>query len=346
MDLKTSNSVESTQSTDTTTTSSISPTANYSIAESDTDSLSNVGSLGYGQSSIDVADQLLFITAPQNNSIYIYDLPNAAESDIGGFNDPQSVVYASQSSGGELFVSNAGNGTVDVLLINNAGGFPITLQKIDELRFVDPGSLAYDNSTGLVFLSYGSGNGSGVGIISSKMNDELGTIPLPAHPGQIAIEQNGPSLFVSLPGMIDVIDKNTRQVVFSWPLSGVSGSSVMGLDEGDNRLFVATSNPSTLEALNDETGKVLSTMNLLGTAGDLVYDPQSGLIVASCINGVLQAFRPEFQNGSSYLLVASLPTGSLASQFVFFPSQEEIFVFIPQDASQSAQLMTFSISIS
>ncbi len=317
--------------------------SNYSIFEIDSDYLSNIGSAGYGQMSVDSFDQLLFIAAPQNNSIYIYDLPNEAETDVGGFNYPQGVMYVPQPNDtGELFVSNGGNGTVDILNVNSSS-YPIVLQRITELNFANANSLAYDNSSGLVYVGFGNGNQSGLGIISVSTNSESVTVSLSGTPGEIAVEQNGTSIFVGVPGAIQVIDKTTQEVIGSWQVSGVTGNVAIGLDETDNRLFVTTPKPPAIKVLDDETGNILSTISLPSSAGNVGYDPESGLVFASCSNGTLQVYQPDLQNAGSYLLVASEPTGPLASGSVFYLGQEQIFVAIPQYPYRLAQIMTFGI---
>jgi len=316
--------------------------SNYSIFEIDDDYLSSVGPAGYGQMAVDPIDQLLFVATRQNNSIYIYDLPNEAESDVGGFNNPQSVAYVSVNGTAELFVSNAGNGTVDILAVNDTS-YPVTLQKIAELDFANANSLVYDNSTGLVYVGYGSGNQSGLGIISPATNTKLGSIALSGQPGQIVVEQNGTSIFVSVPNAIVVIDKTTQDVIATWPVSGATGNVALALDEADGRLFVTTPQPPTLKVLNDQSGNIVSTLTLPSPAGDVGYDPESGLVYTTCSDGTLQVFQPNLQNAGSYLFVASEPTGPAASISVFYPSQEEVFVAIPQYPYQLAQLMTFGI---
>jgi hypothetical protein len=311
--------------------------SNYSIFEIDSDYLSNIGPTGYGQMSVDSLDQFLFITAGSNNSIYIYDLPDEAESDVAGFNNPQGVLYvANYTSGvGELFVSNTGNGTVDLLSVNNTS-YPIELDPLTELSFPGADYLAYDNSSNLVYVSYQGG----LGIINPVTNTELGTIPLSSKPGQIVIEQNGTNIFVTTSSGIDVIDKTTRNVISSWPLSG---STALALDETDNQLFAITSTPPSLKVLDDQSGSVLSTLSLPSAAGDVGYDPESGLVFASCSNGTLQVYQPDVQNPGSYILLTAQATGPSALSSVFYPAQEQVFVAIPEYPYQLAQLMTFGI---
>src|SRR5579872_572819 len=81
--------------------------SNYNVSQVDSDYLSDVGPTGFGTITVDTANQLLLLATKQNNSIYIFDLVNEIETDVAGFNNPQSVLYVPQN-GGRLFVSNAG----------------------------------------------------------------------------------------------------------------------------------------------------------------------------------------------------------------------------------------------
>jgi hypothetical protein len=311
-------------------------TSNYSVFEIDSDYLSNVGSAGYGAMSVDGVDQYLFVAAPQNNSIYIYDLPNEAESDISGFNSPQSVLYAPNTD--NVFVANAGNGTVDILSINSTT-YPLALQRIAEIPDL-PGvtSLVYDASSGFVYAGYGSGNQSGIAVINANTTSKIGNISLSASPGQMVIEQNGTWIFASVGSSIDVIDKTTGGVINSFPTSGA-----LGLDEADNQLFVGTSNPPQLQVLDDRSGTVLTSLSLPSVPGNVNFDPISKLVMASCFKGTLEVFQQEPNDTGAYFSVASEPTGPGASQSAFFPDQELLYVAIPQYPYQLAQLMTFGI---
>ncbi len=316
-------------------------TSNYSLFEIDSDYLSNVGPTGFGSLSVDNPDQLLFVAAKANNSIYTYDLPDEAEADIFGFNDPVSVQYVPQF-GGKVFVSNAGNGTVDILSVNYTG-YPVVLQRIAELDFPNPDSFAYDASNGIMYVGFGSGNQSGLGVISASTDTELGVISLAGQPGQLVAEQNGSRVFVNIPslGMIQVIDTTNREVINSWAISGTKQNVAIALDEVNNRLFVTFDNPPSLKVIDDNTGSVVASFNLPSAPGDLAFDPQSGLIIATCVAGTLEVYQE--LNASYYFYVTSQPSGPMASTSVFYPQQELVYVAIPPYGGQPSQVMTFAI---
>jgi DNA-binding beta-propeller fold protein YncE len=310
--------------------------SNDSVFEIDSDYLSNIGPSGYGSMAVDSPDQFLFIATKQNNSLYIYDLPNEAETDVSGFNDPQSVLYVPQTA--EIFVTNAGNGTIDVLTINSTD-YPITLQRVAELtNFPNAGSLAYDSSNGLVYFGYGSGNQSGIGIINANDSTVVGSISLPSTPGQLSVEQNGTKIFASLGNSVDVIDKTSREVIDSWPYAGA-----LALDEADNQIFIGTQSPPQLLVLNDQSGSVLTTFKLSSAPGDVAYDPASKLVFATCVRGTLEIYQQDLNGTTGYFFLSSQTTGPQASTSVFYPDQELILVAIPQYPYQLAQIMTFGV---
>jgi len=325
-----------------TTTASTSPPSNYSIFEVDSDYLTNVGKGGFGEMSIDSSDQLVFAATKTIDRIYIYHLAIEAESDIGGFNNPQSVLYV-PDYGGKLFVSNGGNGTVDILSVNDTE-YPATLQRVTELDFSsNTDFLAYDNISGVVYVGIGNGNQSGIGIIDANTDTVLGTIPLNVHPGQFAVEENGSRLFVNLPGSnsIDVIDLLSRSVIDSWPTGNVSGSEGIALDESNSRLFVGYANPPTLRVYDDQSGMAVMSLKLESSPGDVIYDPQSKLVFAACSKGSLEDFIQV--NPNSYVLDSSQETGLLGSTAVLYPPFEEVYVAVPQSGYQSSLMVTFEI---
>lgn len=323
--------------------------SNYSIFEVDADYLDNVGPNGFGSLTIDSQDQFMYAAAKTNNSLYIYDLPDEAEQDVGGFNVPQSVLYVSQSFyQGELFVSNGGNGTVDILSDNSTGGiFGLITQRINEIPFPNPGSFAYDSTNGIIYVAYGNGSQSGVGVIDQNTSTELATISLPAAPAQIAVEQIGTRIFVNIPSLnvVDVIDKTTRQIIDSWPIGNTTGNVAMALDESNGRLFIGTTNPPELQVLDDNSGKILFSFSLQSPPGSLTFAPDSGLIVAACGSGVIQAYQE--LNPNSFVFDTTQDTGPGATSSVYFPSieGEQVLVVIPPYDGQSSQVMTFVISV-
>ncbi|MGI0092133.1 MAG: YncE family protein [Nitrososphaerales archaeon] len=308
---------------------------NYTIRITDSMALPSVGER-FDHMSIDIPAQLVFIAARGNNSVYVANLvTEGIERIITGLNEPQGVYYVQQYD--KLYVSNGGDGTVDVFDASN-----YHLLKV--LNFSgDADNIRYDSSSGLLYVGYGEENQSGIGIINAMSDKVVGNIPLNGHPEAFSLEQNGTSIFVNVPtaNAIEVASKVNRTVIASWPLTNATENFPMALDEKNNRLFVGFGLPPILSVYDTNTGKVVSDINISSAADDIYFDPITKLVFVSCSTGYLDVIKQ--QDADSYRPLITLPTGPLARTSLFYPEQEELFVAVPQHDGLSALLLTFSI---
>ncbi|HZW55075.1 MAG TPA: hypothetical protein VFF30_02190 [Nitrososphaerales archaeon] len=288
---------------------------------------------------LDIQDQLVLIAARGNNSVYVANLITEGTSHIiTGLDESQGVVFSRYD---RLYVSNGGNGAVDVFDVRD---FKLLNTLILSPNAGDADNMRYDPSTGLLYVGYGEENQSGIGIINTTSDTVVGSIPLNGHPEAFEVEQNGTRIFVNVPtaNSIEVVDKVTRKLIGSCPLPGNETENFpMALDEADHRLFVGFWSPSMLFVYDTQSGNVVASLAMPQDADDLFYDSNSRLILASCGRGSLFVLQ---QTGiNSYETLLTLPTRPLGRTSLFYPQQEEIFVAVPQHDGLSAQLMTFSI---
>jgi DNA-binding beta-propeller fold protein YncE len=343
--LSTANNSKSSASSFNTATGLTSQTSDSSLVPSlrliDSMPLPNVGER-FDHMSIDANDQLVFIVDRGNNSVDVADLTTEGVSHIiKDLNEPQGVYYVPQTH--QLYVSNGGDGTVEIFNVRNNYDLVKTLSFSQTAADAD--NIRYDQSSGLLYVGYGEENQSGIGIINTTSDTVVGSIPLNGHPESFQVEQNGTEIFINVPtaNAIEVADKVTRTVIASWRLpTNVNDNFPMALDERDNRLFVGFWSPPTLFVYNTQTGTPIANLSMPQDADDLYYDSASHVIVASCGQGVLYAIGQ--MNTDVYQPLVSLPTGPLARTSLFYPLQEEIFVAVPQHDGLSAQLLTFKIS--
>lgn len=302
--------------------------------------LPNVGER-FDHMTIDTSDQLLFIVDRGNNSVDVANLvTEGVDHIIRGLNEPQGVYYVSQTN--RLYVSNGGDGTVDVFDVAN---YSLATKLSFSQNAADADNIRYDQSTGLLYVGYGEENQSGIGIINTTSDTVVGSIPLNGHPESFQIEQNGTKIFINVPtaNSIEIADKATRTVIATWLLpKNTIENFPMALDEKDHRLFVGFWSAPTLYVYNTQTGRPIANLSMPQDADDIYYDPASQLILASCGQGYLYVIRQV--NADAYMPLISLPTGPLARTSLFFPQAEEIFVAVPQHDGLSAQLLTFKIS--
>ena len=233
---------------------------------------------------------------------------------IEGLNEPQGVFYVSQYD--RLYVSNGGDGTVDVF---DAGNFSLIKTLSFSQNAGDADNIRYDPNTGLLYVGYGEENQSGIGIINTSSDSVVGSIPLNGHPESFQLEQNGTRIFVNVPtaNSIEIVDRVTMNVTAIWPISNGTENYPMALDEKDHRLFVGVWNPSMLLIYDTDNGKLVTSVSMPQDADDLFYDSNSHLVFASCGQGSL--FVVDQQNQNSYQPVLTLPTGPLGRTSLFYP---------------------------
>lgn len=287
----------------------------------------------------DISSQLVFIAARGNDSVDVVSLiTNGTVHVISGLNAPQGVAYVSQYN--RLYVSNGGDGSVDVFDVGN-------YSLVKTLDFsADADNMRLDSSSGLLYVGYGEENQSGIGIINTSSDQITGSISLNGHPESFQLEQNGTRIYVNVPttNSIDVADRVTLKLITTWPLSTTIENFPMALDEKDHRLFVGFWYPSKLIVFNTDTGKAITSLNISSDSDDISYDGNSGLILASCGTGFLEVIKQ--QNADSYQPLMSIPTDPIARTSLFVPELNELFVAAPQHNGVSAQLMIFNISSS
>ena len=330
--------IESTHNQNTSTVSTIttSGSLDYTVRISDSMALPNVGER-FDHMSIDISKQSVFVAARGNNSVYVASLPIESVSHIiTGLNEPQGVYFDQENN--QLYVSNGGDGTVDVFNVSN-----YRLLKVFNLGS-DADNIRYDAQSGLLYIGYGEENQSGIAVINTTSDALVGTIPLNGHPEAFSLDQNESKIFINVPtaNAIEVASTTTREVTASWPLTNATENFPMALDAKSGLLFVGFALPPVLGAFNISTGKVVTTFNISSSADDMYFDPTSNLILVTCSAGFLDVFRQ--QNVDSYATIVILPTGPLARTSLFYPQNEELFIAVPQHDKLAAQLLTFSIA--
>jgi DNA-binding beta-propeller fold protein YncE len=311
---------------------------NFTLIPTDSMSLPNVGQR-FDHLAIDVQNQLVFITARGNNSVYVANLITEGVGHIiTGLNEPQGVFYVPQNN--RLYVSNGGDGTVDVF---DVGNYSLVKTLSFSQNAADADNIRYDSNTGLLYVGYGEESQSGIGIIDTSSNTVVGSIHLNGHPEAFQLEQNGTRIFVNVPtaNSIEVADRVTRAVIATWPISNATENFPMALDEKDHRLFVGVWSPPALFVYDTSTGKVVTSVKTPLDDDDLFYDSNTHLIFASCGQGSL--FVISQHNENSYQPTMTLPTGTLARTSLFYPQGEKLYVAVPQQNGLTALLLTFSM---
>jgi DNA-binding beta-propeller fold protein YncE len=244
----------------------------------------------------------VFASVYGNDSVEVLDTARGRRihSIQEGFIKPQMVVYLPESN--RIVVSSEGDGTCKILDAD-------TYKLIDAVKFSDDADqLRYDPVAKRVYVAYGDGNESAIGIFDATTNKRLeGEFKLAAHPESFQLEEKGPKIFVNLASIsqIAVIDRNTHKIV-NWKLEGAGTNFPMALDEAHRRMFVAARKPARLLVLDMDTGKEIASLPGAIDTDDMSFDSDRKRIYVTSGEGfifVYQQIDPDRYHNSFYLAV-------------------------------------------
>jgi DNA-binding beta-propeller fold protein YncE len=281
----------------------------------------------------DAAGDRLFVCALGNNTVEVLDLRKGQRiHSITGLGAPQGVAYIAEVD--RLFVANDKGG---VCKIYDAKSY----QTVGEINFKDDAdNVRYDDSSKRIYVGFGSG---GIGIINEADGKQIGLIKLAAHPEAFELEKQGRRIFVNLPNarQVAVIDRENSGVIAIWKTNGAFGNFPMALDEANHRLFVGCRLPSKLVALNTESGEVVAKIDISGDPDDIFYDRKRHRIYAICGAGKIDII--EQADANTYKAVAKIYTANGARTGLFVPQRDSLFVAVPHDGSQQAEIRRYHV---
>jgi hypothetical protein len=149
----------------------------------------------------------------------------------------------------------------------------------------NPNSMAYDKSTGRLFV--GHKPSKSMTVIKAATGEIEGRIQFDGVPEFPVSDGNG-SVFVNIDDKSEIvrIDAKRMQVNDHWPLTPCEGPSGLAYDSQEKRLFAACSN-KLMAVVNADTGKVVTTVPIGGRPDAATFDPGTRLAFSSNGDGTV-----------------------------------------------------------
>ncbi|MEP6956402.1 MAG: YncE family protein [Chthoniobacterales bacterium] len=196
-----------------------------------------------------------------------------------------------------------------------------TITKLDVGE--NPDAIAYDPKRGEVYVFNHSGNSASV--IDAKTEKVIATIPLGGSPEFPAVDSAAGRVYINLEDKseVAVIDTAKHEVVARWPLAPGEEPTGMALDAAHHRLFAACHN-MMLAMLDTESGKVVATVPMCSGTDGCVFDEASGLVFASCGEGVTTIAKEE--SPAKLTVVQTLQTQRGARTIALDPRTHRIYL--------------------
>ncbi len=135
---------------------------------------------------------------------------------------------------------------------------------------------------------------------------------------------------------IDVIDRENRFVLASWPMEKFQANFPMALDEANHRLFVGCRKPPRLVILDTEVGKPVADLAISGDTDDLFHDVKRKRIYVSCGEGFIDVV--EQSSAGKYQRVAKIPTAPGARTSFFSADLDRYYLAVPERGTQKAEI--------
>jgi len=282
---------------------------------------------------LDTSGERLFVCALGNNTVEVLDLRKGERiHSITGLGAPQGIVYIPELD--RLFVANDKGG---ICKIYDAKSF----QTVGELNFKDDAdNVRYDDATKKIYVGFGSG---GIAAVNAPDGKQIGSIKLSAHPEAFELEKNGKRIFVNVPNarQVAVIDRDKGEIVATWKTDLAFGNFPMALDETNHRLFVGCRLPAKLVVLNTESGDVVTKTDISGDPDDVFYDNKRHRIYAICGAGKIDVIEQTDPN--TYKASGKIDTASGARTGLFVLEQDVLFVGVPHNGAQQAEIRAYQI---
>ena len=186
-----------------------------------------------------------------------------------------------------------------------------------------PDAIAYDAVTQRVFTFDGGSNDATA--IDAKTDLVLGSVPLPGRP-EAAIPDGKGHVFVNIEStsQLSDIDAKALKVTRSWSLSPTCDSpSALAMDTVHRRLFSGCDN-KVMAVSDADTGKVLTSQPIGEGVDAGAFDPQSGLVLMSCGEGVLSVIHED--SPDHYTKLEDAPTQKYARTMALDPDSHDVYL--------------------
>jgi DNA-binding beta-propeller fold protein YncE len=290
---------------------------------------------------VDAKRNRMFAAAVDSNALLVVDLATGKLIQTIPMPVPRAVVYREDLD--RFYVSEGGEGALRIY-----DGKTYKLLKSVKL-LVDADPVVYDPTTKYIYVVNGGEKAgqpySVISVIDTTSGSKLADIKVTGIELEaMAIEDSGPRLFVNNrdKNQVDVIDREKRMVIASWPVTMAKGNTSLALDDATHRLFVA-SRSGHIVVFNTETGKELQALPIGQGVDDMAFDPASKRIYVSCggDGGSVDVYKE--QDADHYQSLGKVPSAPGASTARLVSELGRYFVLSPAQKTKPAAILVYQV---
>src|ERR1700730_18435498 len=229
---------------------------------------------------VDLKGDRLFATPEGSKSVLVFELKSGKPiHTIAGIGKPHAVLYREDLA--RIYVTAGDNGDVKIF----DGKTYAFLSSVPLLEDAD--SIGYDPKTKYLYIDTGGGDVhqtySMLSVVDTTAGKKLADIKIDGDTLEaMVLEKSSPRIYLNnkAKNQVDVVDREKRAIVASWPVTKCKGPVAMGFDESNQRLFVACRS-GDIVVLNTETGREVTVLPMTKGVDDLTYDASKRRIYAA-----------------------------------------------------------------
>jgi YVTN family beta-propeller protein len=245
---------------------------------------------------IDPASRRLYVS--HGNRVDVLDADSGAvRGEIAPMNGVHGIVVVPDLGRG--FITSGADRTVVVFDLAS-----LRVVKVITGLGVKPDAIEYDPDTRRIYVA--NGTSGGISVIDPARGEIVSTVPIDGKLEGMVFDGRG-RLFVNTEdkSVIQVVDTHTLKPVGAWPIAPVEGGTGLAIDAVHHRLFSAGGNHK-LAVVDSETGAVVATPDIGDDPDGGAFDPSSGLIFTSNVEGTLSILHED--SPDAYSARQTLPT--------------------------------------
>src|SRR3984893_8586592 len=290
---------------------------------------------------VDLQGHRLFTTAMQHKTVDVFDLRTGKLiHSIPGIERPHALLYRQDLH--RLYVTD---GEAGDLKIYDAKTYEL-IKSVKLLVGAD--GIAYDPVTRYLYVVSGGGSAkmtySTISVIDTTSGEKLNEMKVDADTLEtLVLERSSPRMYLNDRGknQVEVIDRNTLQILAIWPVTLGKENDPFALDEPHHRLFVACRS-GQIVVFDTETGKELQALPIGLYADDLVFDPIKKRLYAACgESGIVDVY--EQMDPDHYQPIAKVPSGPGGKTGRLVPELKRYFVPVPQHEDKNAEVLVYQV---
>src|SRR6202790_2143477 len=230
---------------------------------------------------IDLSGNRLFATPEAYKAVLVFDLKSGKLiHKITGIEKPHAILYRPDLK--RLYITDGESG--DLKIVDSDSYAIVSSVKLLE----DADSIGYDPKTKYLYIDNGGGDVhqtySMLSVVDTTAGKKLADIKIDGDTLEAMVLDNAsPRIFLNnkAKSQVDVIDRDKRTLLTSWPITKSKTNVAMAYDAANHRLFIGCRGGGIV-VIDTDSGKEVAVLEITKGVDDIVFDPASKRLYASC----------------------------------------------------------------